>query len=153
MPLGIRLDPTPSFKYGVLISGVLMAGFSSCTGLEVSRETKEVVEGGINDHVHVLPGPMKHTRLTLKRGIIFTSFMWEWLHVGMYDLSVMRLPIVITLYSVDGIPTRVWAVSDAFPVKWSAGDLKSDSNEVAVETVEFAHNGLLFIPGGIPVPA
>ena len=152
MPLGIRLDPAPDFKYGVIISGVLMAGFQSVSGLEATRETKEVVEGGINDHVHVLPGPIKHSRLVLKRGIVFTSFMWEWLHVGMYDVSVMRLPIAVVLYSVEGIPTRTWAVADAYPVKWSAGELKSDSNQVALETVEFAHNGLIFVPGGIPVP-
>ena len=152
MPLGVRLDPAPNFKYGVVIGGVLMAGFMSCSGLEVTRETKEVVEGGINDHVHVLPGPLKSGRLTLKRGIIFTSFMWEWLHVGMYDVSVKRLPIVIVLYSLGGIPTRTWAISDAYPVKWSASELRSDSNEAAVETVEFAHNGLVFVPGGAPVP-
>jgi phage tail-like protein len=152
MPLGIRLDPAPNFKYGVVISGVVMAGFTSCSGLEVTRETKEVVEGGINNHVHVLPGPLRHSHLTLKRGIVFTSFMWEWLHVGMFDVAVLRLPIAIVLYSTAGLPTRTWAVTDAFPVKWSGGELRSDSNEVAVETVEFAHNGLVFIPGGPPVP-
>ena len=152
MPVGIRSDPAPSYKYGVVINGALMAGFTSCTGLEVSRETQEVVEGGINDHVHVLPGRLKYSHLTLKRGIILTSFMWEWLHVGMYDVAVKRMPITIVLFNLDGTPARTWAVSDAYPVKWSAGELRSDSNEVAVETVEFAHSGLEFIPGGAPAP-
>jgi phage tail-like protein len=152
MPLGIRLDPTTSFRYGVLVAGVPVGGFTSCSGLEVTRETKDVEEGGINDYVHVLPGRLRHSRLVLKRGIITTSFMWEWLHWGMHDVSVMKMPIVIMLYSVDGIPTRVWAVTDAYPVKWSAGELKSDANQVAVETVEFAHSGIAFVPGGIPVP-
>ena len=153
MPLGIRMDPTPNFKYGVDVSGVLVAGFTSVSGLEVTRETKEIVEGGINDHVHVLPGPLKHGKLTFKKGITLTSFMWEWLHKGMFDVSVMKLPLGIILYSTEGIPRRFWTVLDAYPVKWSGSELKSDSNEVAIETIEFAHSGLLFIPEGIPVPA
>lgn len=152
MALGIRLDPTNIFRYSILVSGIPVGGFMSCSGLEVTRETKEVEEGGINDYVHVLPGRLKHRRLTLKRGIITTSFMWEWLHWGMHDISVLKMPIVIMLYSVDGFPRRIWAVTDAYPVKWSAGDLKADSNEVAMESVEFAHSGLAFIPGGLPVP-
>ncbi len=150
MSVGERTDPAPSFKYGVKIEDNLIAGFTSCSGLEVTRETKEVVEGGINDHVHVLPGQLKHGRLILKDGQVFSSFMWDWLHEGMYDVKVKRLPITIILYSVEGTPARTWTVKDAYPVKWSASDLKSDSNEAAIETVEFAHSGLAFVQGQAP---
>lgn len=150
MPTGQRLDPAPSFKYGVMIDGNLMAGFTSCSGLEVTRESKPVEEGGINDHVHQLPGPLKQSRLTLKNGLVYSNYMWNWIHAGMYDVKVTRRPITIILYGVDGTAARTWTVADAYPVKWSTGELKSDGNEVAVETVEFVHNGLTFVQGTAP---
>ncbi len=150
MQPGNRVDPAPSFKYGIKIDGSLMAGFTSCSGLEVTRDTKDVPEGGINDHVHVLPGPLKHSRVTLKDGLVYSSFMWDWLHEGMYDVKVKRLAITIILYGLDGTAARTWTVADAYPVKWSASDLRSDSNEVAIETIEFAHSGLTFVLGQAP---
>jgi phage tail-like protein len=35
-----------------------------------------------------------------------------------------------------------WKAKNAFPVKVQASDLKSDGNEVAIETLEIAHEGL-----------
>jgi len=153
MQPGNRVDPTPSFKYEIKIDGTVMAGFTSCSGLEVTRDTKEVAEGGINDYVHILPGPLKHGRLTLKDGLVYSNYMWNWLHEGMYDVKVKRLSMTIILYGVDGTVARTWTVAGAYPVKWSASDLKSDSNEVAIETVEFAHNGLTFVAGTPPSAA
>lgn len=153
MPLGTRLDPTPNFKYGVKINGTLMAGFMSCSGLELSREVKEVVEGGINDHVHMLPGPLKQSRITMRRGITTTKFLWDWLHAGMTDIVVKRLSMDITLYATDGTVVRTWSVLNAYPTKWSGSELKSDSNEAAIETIEFAHSGIQYTAGGALTPA
>ena len=36
----------------------------------------------------------------------------------------------------------VWSLTNAFPMKITGTDLKSDSNEVAIETIEIAHEGL-----------
>jgi phage tail-like protein len=36
----------------------------------------------------------------------------------------------------------VWKVINAWPVKVQSPDLKSDGNEVAIETLELAHEGL-----------
>jgi phage tail-like protein len=35
-----------------------------------------------------------------------------------------------------------WSATNGFPVKVTAPDLKSDANEIAVETIEIAHEGL-----------
>ena len=36
----------------------------------------------------------------------------------------------------------VWKIKNAFPTKVQATDLKSDGNEVAIETLELAHEGI-----------
>ncbi len=141
MALGSSSDPIPNYKYGVEIDGVLVAGFTSCSGLEVSRETLELVEGGVNDHIHVLPGPLQHGRITLNRGIAFTTFLWDWFHQGGFDAAVQRRKVTIIRYDVSGAVARTWPMPDAFPVKWVGAELRADSREVAVETLELAFGG------------
>ncbi len=48
----------------------------------------------------------------------------------------------ISLLNENHEPVYNWRVKNAFPVKVVAPDLKSDANEVAVETIEIAHEGL-----------
>ncbi len=143
------LDPIPNFKYGLEIGGILVAGFTSCSGLEVSRDTVEVAEGGINDHVHVLPGPVGHGHVTFERGITFTSFLWEWMHWGMTDTEVLRLPVVIIFFDVSGLPVKIWPLLDAYPVKWAGQQVKSGSRDVAIETLEIAFGGRPQSSGGV----
>jgi phage tail-like protein len=38
-----------------------------------------------------------------------------------------------------------WSAKNAFPVKYQASDLKADGNEVAIETLEIAHEGLTIV--------
>lgn len=141
MALGALLDPIPNYKYGLEIGGILVAGFTSCSGIEVSRETVELREGGINDHVHVLPGPLQHGHVTFQRGVTFTSFLWEWIHWGMTDTAVLRLPVVVIRFDVSGLPVKIWPFLDAYPVKWSGKELRAGSQEAAIETLEIAFGG------------
>jgi len=41
----------------------------------------------------------------------------------------------------------VWSLTNAGPTKITGTDLKSDGNEVAVETIEIAHEGLTVANG------
>ena len=141
MAVSVLSDPIPNYKFGLEIGGVLVAGFMSCSGFEVSRETREVVEGGINDRVHVLPGPLRHGHVTFQRGVTFTSFLWEWFHSGMSDAAVLRLPIVVFRYDVSGTPVNIWPLLDAYPVKWASQELRAGSREAAVESLEIAYGG------------
>jgi phage tail-like protein len=36
----------------------------------------------------------------------------------------------------------VWTLANAWPTKISSTDLKADGNEVAIETIEIAHEGI-----------
>ena len=134
-------DPTLSFKFGLEIGGILVGGFKSISGLEYSRATKEVAEGGINDYVHVLPGGLGHGQITFKRGITYTSFLWEWIHWGMHDTHVMKMPIIIISYDVGGLPARIWPILGAYPVKWKGASMASGGKEASVEELVIAFGG------------
>ena len=56
--------------------------------------------------------------------------------------KVERRDITISLLNEKHEPVITWRVHNAFPVKVQASDLKADGNEVAIETLELAHEGL-----------
>jgi phage tail-like protein len=55
--------------------------------------------------------------------------------------KVERRDITISLLNELHTPVISWKVINAFPVKVQASDLKADGNEVAIETLELAHEG------------
>ena len=56
--------------------------------------------------------------------------------------TIKRETVVIKLLDESGSPTMTWTLTNAWPTKITGTDLKSEANEVAVETLELAHEGL-----------
>ena len=56
--------------------------------------------------------------------------------------TIKRVPVTISLLDEGRAPTMVWTLANAWPTKITGTDLKSDGNEVAVESIEIAHEGL-----------
>jgi len=54
-------------------------------------------------------------------------------------------PRQISIILLDSLKNEVkrWTFQNAFPVKWSAGNLNSTSNSLEIETLEIVHQGLL----------
>jgi phage tail-like protein len=136
-------DPHQGLRFWVEVEGIEIAGFTECSGLSVETEVVEYVEGGENTYVHKLPIRTKYSNVTLKRGVDEgqTLFKWYW---QTSNLQSKRKNVTISIYTADGKLGRKWHLKEAYPIKWTGPDLKSDSGAVAIETVEFAHSGLLF---------
>jgi phage tail-like protein len=163
---GLRFDPIPAYLFFVELSGVFVALFSEVSGIEVERKTEEVKEGGVNNHVHILPGRMEQHKLTLKRGLSLSRGLWDWMQQGRYDFKVRRINFSIvqgapghnmasiitsltgsnetalTLFGQGFGKVKHWDIEDAYPVKWKVGTLKSDSTQVAIEELEVVHHGM-----------
>ena len=137
-------DPVTKFRFAVQIAGVTVGWFTECNGLTVEREVISHPEGGINDLVHQLPGRVKQSRITLKRGLADNA-LWTWFDQGLYDGKVKRHDISIVLYSSDLKQKKQWDLTKAYPVKWTGPDFQSDSTQAAIETVELVHHGLKMI--------
>lgn len=139
-----RIDPVIKFRFAVKIKDVTVGWFTECAGLSVERETVSHAEGGINDYVHQLPGRVKQSRITLKRGLADNA-LWDWFQAGLYDGKVERHNISIILYNSNLTQKKQWDLDNAFPVKWTGPDFQSDSNQTSVETLEIVHHGLKMI--------
>jgi phage tail-like protein len=89
--LGLRFDPAPEYLFTVELQGILVALFTECSGLTVSREVEDYAEGGINNYVHKLPGRVSYDNIVLKRGLSLSRALWDWFQVGLYDMNVQRI--------------------------------------------------------------
>jgi phage tail-like protein len=141
MPTAERVDPVAGFRFAVEIGGILQGWFTDCGGLNVTRKTETHKEGGVNDYVHQLPAGIEYSNVTLKRGIADNA-LWDWFQKGLYDGKVERRSVSIILYNQDHTKAKRWNLTDAYPVKWTGPDLKTDSSQAAIETLELVHHGM-----------
>lgn len=134
--------PLPKFHFQVQWGGERI-GFTEVTGLDMQVEAIEYREGSSPEYSKVKqPGMHKFSNLTLKRGTMAgDSDFYKWIN-EISLTSVTRRDIVISLLNETHAPVMTWKAKQAFPVKLQASDLKSDGNEVAIETLELAHEGL-----------
>jgi len=140
MPTSSRRDPFHGFNFRVEIDGVAVAAFTECTGLSSETEVVEYREGG-DFRVRKLPGLTKYANLVLRRGITLDRTLWEWRQQVINGRAERRSCSVILLDTERQEVAR-WNIVEAWPAKWVGPDLNAQSNEVAIETLELAHEGL-----------
>jgi len=139
--LGVRADPYQVFNFLVETEGILAGGFSECSGLQVETEFFDYREGGQNEFVHRFAGPTKYPPLVLKHGLTQISGLWDW-HQDVIQGKIERKNGTIYLLDKQHIPVMWWDFKEAFPYKWTGPELRADSSNVAIESVELTHHGL-----------
>jgi len=139
--MGINL-PLQSGRFLVEIGSEVVANFQECTGLTMEVEIQEYVEGGSNEFVYKLPGRVKYTNITLKRGVTDNTQFANWRpKIEGGKITVERKNISIILFSHSGETVKTWEVTEAFPVKWTGPEMRASSMDVAIESLELAHEG------------
>jgi phage tail-like protein len=135
--------PIPRFHFQVDWGGAKIS-FTEVTGLVMEREKIEYRHSDSKDFNKIsMPGMVKNNNLTLKRGKFEGDFDFNtWLEEVANERVNNRRDIVIRLLNEKHVPVAAWSAARCFPVKITAPDLKSDANEIAVESLEIAHEGL-----------
>lgn len=136
----------PLAKFHFVVEwGGSSVGFSEVSGLEVETEMIEYRHGMSPEFSKTrMPGLKKYSNITLKRGTFASDnefFNW-WKDTAKLQ-TVERRDLVISLLNENHEPVVVWKVKNAWPSKVTATDLKADGNEVAIETMELVHEGLV----------
>jgi phage tail-like protein len=141
MAVGDRNDPYASFNFGVEIRGLVVGGFSEVSGLQTEVEIQDYREGGVNEYIHRRAGPVRYpANVVLKHGLTDKTELWSW-YCNVVQGKIERKNMSIVLLDRSGNEKRRWNLQRAYPVKWAGPDLRALSNDVAVETVELAHDG------------
>lgn len=117
------------------------AGFSEVRGLEGTMQVQEHPEGGTNDRVLKFPTRMTWSNITLSRGVGLSSEMWDWYSDYCNGRGVRRDGLIVLMNDARQ-PVIFWKFKRGFPVKWTGPQLTGKGNDVAVESLEIAHEGL-----------
>ena len=133
--------PYGKFRYKVEIDGITAGGFSEVTGFDASIDVMEYREGDMVQTPMKIPGLKKYGNITLKKGLADSIALYEWLDKGVTG-EVERKTITITLLDATESAVASWRVINAWPIKYTGPDFNATSSEVAVETLEVAHEGM-----------
>jgi phage tail-like protein len=136
------LYPLPVFHFTVQWGGTRI-GFSEVTGLTQENQAIEYRDGSFLEYSTIKqPGLRKFNNVTLKRGVVAgDNEFFAWLSTIKLNV-VERRDLTISLLNEEHNPVMTWKVLRAFPVKIEGPQLKASGNEVAIESIELAHEGL-----------
>lgn len=134
--------PLPKFRFEVKWDSAVLS-FQEVSGLDVEAQPIEYRHGDSPAFSAIkMPGLHKFGNVTLKRGVFRSDGQFQdWFNQIKMN-TIKRVPVTISLLDEEGKPTMVWTLTNAWPTKITGTDLKAEGNEVAVETIEIAHEGL-----------
>lgn len=140
--------PVAKFHFEVEIDGTVIS-FQEVTGLESQTEVIEYRHGDSDIFSpNKSAGLVKTSNLVLKKGIFHDDEDCLELYKKIteeksYYTQDDRMDITVTLFDEAGEGVMSWNITQAFPIKYTGTDLKSDANEISLETIEFAYEEIL----------
>lgn len=177
-------EPLPSTAGGWAMTGLaagvslaktaLFGAFSSVSGLNAEVELEEYREGGRNTAPRKFAKWAKYPNLVLKRGVTFNTDIWDWYYATLHGAepitrknglillsdrggaisSATGEPSPLGLPLVDRLPVAAWWFHNGLPERLEGPALDAKTDEIAIETLEIAHEGIDrlgpgMIPGGV----
>ena len=147
----LRQDPLPVFCFKVQADFVggnkADAFFKSVSGLKYETEVVPVREGGANATTFQLVGATKWSNIVLKQGFTANSgvtgmLKWreDWLK-GTYNRAETGTIIQLNTALKE---MATWTFYRGWPAKWEISEFDASKSEIAIETLEIAHEGLTF---------
>ena len=135
--------PLPKFSFAVKVGDNDTMSCQEVSGLDMETQAIEYRSGDSKAFSVVkMPGIKKFSDVTLKKGMFKSdNKLYEWFNKNTLN-TIERKAVTISLLDEKGGEVFIWKLINAFPLKVSGTDLKSTGNEVAVETIVIAHEGL-----------
>lgn len=134
-------DPYLNFNFLVEIDGITRAAFHEVNGFDSTIDVIEHREGGDNATPRKLPGMTKHSNIVLKWGLADDTQLYDW-HRDTVNGNIQRKNGSVVLLDRRGQEVARWNFVRAWPTKWDGPDLTAEGNDVAIETLELAHEGV-----------
>ena len=140
---GQRTDPYLGFRFTVTIDDTVVGGFSEVSGLQAEVEVHTFREGGRNEYLRQIPGPVRYpSAIVLKHGITDDQELFKWFRDAA-EGKVIRKSASVVLRDAEGNEKRKWSFQKVYPTKWKGPDFRASTAEVAIESLELVHEGFL----------
>jgi phage tail-like protein len=134
-PVGFHFLVT--FEIPGMISNDFM--FREVSGLTVSVDTEDFVEGGENRFVHSLPVRTKYSDLELKRGLLVGSMIVKWVKDAVEKFQFVPISLTVSLLNETHTPLMAWRIVNAYPVEWSVDSFNAEESKIVVETLKLKY--------------
>lgn len=141
MPTGQRVDPYLNYNFLVEIDGITQAAFKECSGLDSTTEPVQYRQGGENNTIRKLPGKTTYSDIVLKRGLTDSDELWKWRKTVVDGKAERKNGSIIVLDTTGGEKLR-WNFIEAWPTKWEGPTFDANANDIAIETLTIAHEGI-----------
>jgi phage tail-like protein len=141
-----RTDPIRNFRYRLEIDSITRAGFSEVTIADTTIDAVEYREGNDPPHVRKLSGLTKYGMITLKWGVTIGAnaldlFRWH-AAISAGQIKDNRKKVVIVAQDEAGVDAARFVISEAWPVKYTPSALNAKGNDVLIESLELANEGI-----------
>jgi len=145
-----RDNPYGAFNFIVALGGAqgdgsegsIVGGFSDVSGLDTDITYAEYRNGNEKfNTVRKVPNTHKVSDVTLKRGVIGTLELFEWMK-GVRDGTADPRNVTITMLDEARQAVVTYTLRNAQPKKYTGPTLAAKGGEVAMEELAFVHEGL-----------
>jgi phage tail-like protein len=141
-----RQDPLRNFRFRLEIDQITRAGFSEVSGFGANLAVVDYREGTDPPGMRKLPGRVTYPNVMLKAGLTagggsLELFAW-FAAAAAGNVASARRKVVIVVQDEQGQDQVRFVLSDAWPARYATTDLNAKGNEVLVEILELAHEGI-----------
>jgi len=138
-----RQDPLRNFRFRLEIDDLQIAGFSEVLIGAAATDVVDYREGTDPPYVRKLSGLTKFGNIVLKRGVTPSLDLFHW-HRQIVNGQLLnsRRQVAIVVQDESGQDQARFVVRDAWPVKYDPSDLNGKGNEVFIELLELANEGI-----------
>jgi phage tail-like protein len=141
-----RTAPYGAFNYVVNFDGgEIFGGFSDVSGIGTELTIAEYRNGNEKEnHVRKVAGVHKVSDVTLKRGIVNSKALWEWIKEARTAGPAAQKTVSITLLDEAQSPVQAWVLRGVVPMKYTGPTLAGKGGgDVAMEELVLSAEGLV----------
>lgn len=138
---GVVPDPYRSFNFLVQIDNVVVASFRECDGLDATTEIIPYREGGDGSE-RKLPGRTTYTDITLRLGMTDSMELWDWRKSVIDGKFERRNGSVVIFDLANSTEVARYNFVRAWPSSYEGPTFDATANDVAIESLILAHEGL-----------
>jgi|SRR5215471_1593645 len=135
-------DPFRNYNFKLEIQGVTQGHFTECSNIGIRVQTISYREGGSNQVVHRMPGPVEYADVVLRYGLTGSKELWAWFLSAAKGNCDRKNVSIVLLDSAGANEVARWNLTRAWPKEWNGAPLNAGGNSFAVETVTLTFEGL-----------
>lgn len=138
-------DLLNQYSFRVFLEGAeaLELGFSRISGLQVGVETTTYQEGGVNDRVHLLRGPIQRGgTLRMERGV----YAGEFCPLYVTGTWLPALKPQVYAHPSQKKPGKTYLFSNLIVKSWEVGTMDALEGRIMIDTFEVDYESMLLLP-------